>query len=32
MIEAELGVPVTMVSAGKDRAQLIVRKPAFGKE
>jgi adenylosuccinate synthase len=32
MIEEELGVPVTMVSAGKDRAQLIVRKPAFGKE
>lgn len=28
-IEARLNVPVTMVSAGKDRSQLIVRKPVF---
>ncbi len=31
MIEQSLRVPVTMISAGKDRAQLIVRRPAFGK-
>jgi len=29
-IEKETGVPVAMVSAGKDRDALIVRKPAFG--
>lgn len=28
-IEKWLGVPVTMVSAGKDRSQLIIRRPAF---
>ncbi|MCG2678922.1 MAG: adenylosuccinate synthase [Kiritimatiellae bacterium] len=31
-IEKRLEVPVTMISAGKDRAQLIIRKPAFGKK
>ncbi len=32
MIEARLNVPITMISAGKDRAQLIVRKQAFEKQ
>jgi adenylosuccinate synthase len=32
MIAKNLGVPVTMVSAGKNRTQLIVRKEAFGKK
>ena len=30
-IEECLALPVAMISAGKDRAQLIVRRPAFGK-
>lgn len=29
-IEQHLKVPINMISAGKDRSQLIVRKPAFG--
>lgn len=31
MIEKRLGLPVTMISAGKDRSQLIVRRQAFGR-
>ncbi len=32
MIEKQVGVPVSMISAGKDRSQLIIRKQAFAKK